>query len=166
MKLGMPQVRNWNRNLSYELDPPANNRSLCDYLSEVDEKSGMRAYIDFIFRIHYSGPFAHWALAQELPEVKERTMVMCYDELSSPETDLISVNRMIDFWYNGTQHREFHGIPPGQTEAKGHGTSHNPAIRERLKALVKQIDEEYYDGQIAWIHSTLPCQHVNKTTET
>lgn len=160
---GMPQVREWQRGLFSPDLPPYKGRSLCDYLKEVSEEVGMRAYIEFIFRVHYSGPFAHWAMSEELPELAERTRVVCFDDLRTPDRDLETINWMLDFYYNGTDHKEFKGRQPSKSAARGHQTSHNPALRARLADMVKRIDETYYDGQIAWVHSVLPCQNRSAT---
>ena len=40
----------------------------------------------------------------------------------------------------------------------GHATSHDPTLRQRLLKIIKQIDREYYNNDIAWLHSILPCR--------
>lgn len=101
-------------------------------------------------------------MAQELEEVRERTLVICFEDLSSPDHDVETISTMLDFWYNGRQHRHWNGTPPGHSDPRGHKTSHNPAVRERLKILAQEIDETYYHRQIEWAHKTLPCQKLQQ----
>ena len=57
-------------------------------------------------------------------------------------------------------------MPPGRfphynREGKyqgGHSTSHDPALRKRLRQLVRELDAEFYNGDIAWLASVWPCQ--------
>jgi len=101
---------------------------------------------------------AHYALSLKLPEVAERTKVMCYEKLSSAETDQQVIDEAFDFWFNGTDHKKYVGVLPGHNEySGGHSTTHDPAIRGHLIDLVKKLDEEHYNGDIAWINSFLPC---------
>jgi hypothetical protein len=44
----------WQSYLSYKLDPPGYNLTLCQYLKDAPEESGMRAYIDWALPVKYS----------------------------------------------------------------------------------------------------------------
>ena len=156
-------LRHWEHYVKYELDPPANGRTMCRYMADESEDIGMHAYIDFVFNYHYSrGMLSHWGLSQGIPEVGDRTMTVCYEDLMSPERDVATMNRMLDFWYNGSStsgnHEPYAGIAPGHVNySGGHSTTHDPVVRERLKEIAKRVDLEYYSGEIAWADSVLPC---------
>jgi len=116
------------------------------------------AILEWAFRYHYVGMFSHLALAKYLPSLGERVHVMCYDKLESPDHDAEALNGALDFWFNGTEHAPYAGSLPGhQNYTGGHSTSHDPALRSHLIDVVKQIDEKYYNGEIAWANSWLPC---------
>jgi len=85
-------------------------------------------------------------------------MVMCYELLSSPDTDKAMVDMALKFWFNGTEHGPYTGTLPGhQNYTGGHSTPHDPVLRGHLVDLIKELDEKYYNGEIAWLNEILPC---------
>lgn len=151
-------LRSWERYVKYELiNPPVNNRTMCQYMAEEPIVVGMRAYMDFVFHYHYKGILHHWGIAQGIPEVKERTITVCYEDLMSPDRDTQTVQKMLNFWYN-SNNATYEGTAPGHLNYSGsHSTSHDPAVREQLIAAVKLVDQQFYNGEIAWANSVLPC---------
>jgi len=154
----------WSVGLSYELDPPNDGRTICQYMSDTvnsggDERVGMRAYMEWVFRHYYTGILSLWALAQQVPHVGERIRTVCYKDLSSSERYHDTVNGALDFLFNGTtKHRPWRGAPPsGTSKAAAHATSHNLTIHARLLEAIRWLDDEHYDGDIAWLDSVLPC---------
>jgi len=97
--------------------------------------------------------------------VRERTRFACYEDLTSRDRDLAAVNEVLDFLHNGTAptHRApFAGEGPGHADySGGHATSKDANLRNRLKSVVQKIDRDYYGGDVAWVHSALPCQKRN-----
>jgi len=154
---GEEYLRSWHTFISYHTTHK--NRTLCQYLAEEEEEEGMRVYMEWVFRYHY-GPnvYSHWALSQGIPEIKERTKVVCYEDMMNPEKDMQTINSMLTFWFNGTSYEPWEGVPPGHfTYTGNHSTPSDPALRGHLKDVVKQIDEKYYHGEVAWANSVLPC---------
>ena len=83
---------------------------------------------------------------------------MCYEKLASPDTDRQVIDEAFDFWFNGTDHEMYAGRLPGHNNyTGGHSTTHDPGIRGHLMELVEKLDREYYNGDIAWAQSFLPC---------
>lgn len=168
---GFKQVKVWYEHLSYSLNPPRGNRSLCTYLAEESDEIGMRAYVDYIFHSQWIPTFTIWALSKELPVFQNRTLTVCYADLSSTEEGQISrtVQRMFDFYFPGSSD-EFRATvrdsankmdaaksSKNQTYQGTHSTSHDPALHEHLEKLIRQIDHKYYNGDIQWLNSVLPC---------
>jgi len=152
-------LRSWERYIKYELDPPSNNRTMCQYLADEDTVVGMRAYMDWVFHYHYRSILSHWALAEAFGEVLgERTRTVCYEDMMNPQKDEALMEEIFDFFYNGTAHEKFTGIAPGHVNYTGtHSTTHNASVREHLIQVARRIDEQYYDAEIAWADSVLPC---------
>jgi len=48
--------------------------------------------------------------------------------------------------------------PDKQDYDGGHSTSHNKSLRRRLLRTIQQLDHEYYNDDIKWLHSVLPCK--------
>jgi len=171
----------WAAFLSYDFeyrDPEGKIPSLCRYLSDpqVPELDGMRAYIDYVFNYFYHDIFRRWSLSLIYPKVvAERTKVVCFEDLVSMSpaqissssngttqhmtTSDIAVQGMLEFLFKGpVLPIPFNGTDPSEVEnTHGHGTSHDPALRDHLTEIVKQIDATFYDGDIAWLSSIWPC---------
>lgn len=53
--------------------------------------------------------------------------------------------------------RQLRGIATATRKEYGHATSHNPKLRALLLQAVKEVDDKYYCGDIAWLASIWPC---------
>jgi len=146
---------------SFEPDFPVEGRSLCDYLIAAPEADGLRAYVEYVTRERYSPFFAFWTYAQKAPLFKERTSTFCYDELTASNTFTVqnSMERMLDFLYNGTSHEEWE-LKDYMTNRHAHGTSQDHTVRDRLTQMVRKLDQDHYNGDLAWLSSILPCQSL------
>ena len=128
----------WYKVIEYEPSPPRNGRSLCKYIEEESAEAGMQASIDYIFHSLYIVFFQHWALAQSVPEVQERTISICYEDVMDPLNVKVTFDKAINFWYNGT-------IGPGrklwkegrmagsQSIAQEHKSSTDAGLKEQLR---------------------------------
>jgi len=107
----------------------------------------MRSYYKLMFRL--------WTAAQVNDAVGERIMVACFEDLTSRNETHVNATgtKLLDFLYNGTAHNPFNGIG----EAGGHASSHDPELIGNLTKLIKELDERFYNGEIAWLDSVLPC---------
>jgi len=123
----------------------------------------MKAYIGWTFGFYYRGILARWALSQELPRLREHTQTVCYERLMDERQDTATLERMYDFLFNGTDHKHWErgeGTAPsggdGYYTGK-HSTSHDPNQRNHLIEIIQKLDEEVFNGEIAWLNRTLPC---------
>jgi hypothetical protein len=103
-----------------------------------------------------------WVLAQEFDVLRERTRAVCFQDLESSDRQLVKENVMgiLNFLYSNSPPRKWHpkkNVVLGNYSG-GHATSHDTVLREHLVQLIKQLDEEYFNGEIAWAHSVLPCR--------
>jgi len=130
----------------------------------------MRAYVDYIFNSQYKTLMTNAALSRGFLELGERTKVVCYEDLASRRTDVVAkaMNSVFDFFYsdsgNPTTTNEYRWQPPLTTTAEatganhgGHGTSQDPALRNQLVQVIKEVDEEFFDGDVSFFKSMFPC---------
>lgn len=165
-------LKHWDEYISYELNPPPSfNHTLCRYLQNTARDPdrripSVRAYDDWVMRYYYSGILSQWALSQQIPQIKEWTLTLCYEDFMSQDRDLKTINRVIDFFFgDGTSvQKPWIRIPPGHVQYSGeHSTDHDRSIHDHVVKLIQQVDEKYYNGDIAWANSILPCQ--SRTTK-
>jgi len=97
-------------------------------------------------------------MAQTLPQVTERTLTICYEDLKNPDTDLQTLNGMLEFLFGGPYYKPYSGPRPGFSDAGGHATTKDADLRTRLTKVIHDIDRKYYDGDIAWLDQMLPCK--------
>jgi len=167
----------WDRHItSYVVDPPKAGRSLCQYLADESEEVGMRVYVEWIFHRSYRSFLDRFALSRQVQQANERVLVVRYEDLASsvPCRQQEVVQRMLNFFFNGTVHQHFHDkvsqkavsreLDSSTTTASqleevetpyrgGHSTSHDPVLRDRLKAIIRKLDQDHYDGEISWMNS-------------
>lgn len=96
--------------------------------------------------------------------MKERTLVVCYEDLLSKERDLETVHRMVDFVFDGRPPTPWNGTAPGHAnrtdtwKTRKHTTDNKSEERKaQLLNTIKFLDERFYNGEIAWLDSILPC---------
>jgi len=167
----------WDSYVGYELNPPRKNRSetICHYMAKSSEKDGLRVYLDWVFHVHYRTILSRFALAQDIEPIRERTRVVCYEDLVSHEKGQEAARGIVSFLLNngaagrGNIVADSRGLvgaavpadePKSQTKEQyrgGHATSQDKDLREKLKKLIEELDAEHYDGDIAWLDSVLPC---------
>lgn len=171
MGLEFPRVL-WHQVLSYKLGgdgsdgiPARDGRSLCRYIldnaNDGREEIGMRAYVDAVFRTYYQLFLRLWALTQTSQTVRERTLMICFEDLSSSTNVTLreaTANRLLNFLYNGTISSNLPPLPNAFEDVESHATSHDPGLRQRLTAMIQSIDQKYYNEEIAWLVSKIPCQ--------
>lgn len=82
----------------------------------------------------------------------------------SKDRDLETVQKTVSFFFNGTPPIAWDGIPPGHAKVDGgykggHSTTNDRTEKdkERLLNVIKKVDENYYQGEIAWLNSLNPC---------
>lgn len=139
--------------------------TLCHCLSNSTEEDGLRIYIDWVFHAFYAKTFQFWALSSSsswssCESIEKRVRTYCFEDLASKQTS--SIESMIDFLTmtdsNSTRRLRDETQPEKQDYDGGHSTSHNKSLRRRLRAKIIAIDHEYYNDDIKWLHSVLPCK--------
>jgi len=169
LKSDDPDRLMWNP--GYVLDPPRAGRSLCEYIASVPAEAGMRAYIDFAFRSQYVVTLSHWAMSRGLPEVRERTLAVCAEDFAATSaTRSEAYKRIQDFMYNGTDHKQYYrekipGVAGGfvasfarsEEEPDPDEDEKSQNRRHALDQVVRAVDAKYFNGDIAWLDSILPC---------
>ncbi|KAL7547113.1 hypothetical protein ACHAWF_010424 [Thalassiosira exigua] len=98
-----------------------------------------------------------WAEAENITRVAERTHVTCFEDLGSPERDAEAFSGALDFLLGSDRRRRNETKPSDAPFLLGHETSHDPALRSRLKEVIRDLDARYYNGELAWLDSVLPC---------
>jgi len=117
----------------------------------------MHAYVDSAFRTYYLPILRAWVAVQESTAIRDKTLAVCFNDFANQPGATAAT--MLDHLYNGTSHpRSKLGSANNSSSFAGHSTSHDPTLRGHLKAVIQQIDEQYYNGDIAWLNSILPCQ--------
>jgi hypothetical protein len=116
----------------------------------------MRAYMSYILNIAYDGVLASHVLNQLDPF--NRTLYVCYEDLSDPDQDLRVLEKCLDWWFP-TGHEAWDGRKPARRKSYTgiHATSHDADLRKRLKALIQELDKQYFEGVLAWANSLLHC---------
>lgn len=136
--------------------------TLCHYLANRTEEEGMRVYIDWVFHAYYERTFNFWALTSSnwCPSIEKRTRTVCFEDLEDESSAAMSREVVAFLTHNASSamssRRQSSGVD-SPAYSGGHATSKNPALRERLLNVVRQIDREHYNGEIAWLDSVLPC---------
>jgi hypothetical protein len=146
--------------------------TLCHCLANETEGNGMKIYVEWVFHLYYHKTFEFWALSRGWPScqpIQKRVEFFCFEDLASKTTlAASSVEKMIDFLIDNSTSKKNPAVvsaaeqPIKENSAQaydgGHSTSRDPSLRQRLLEIVKQIDHEDYNDDIAWLHSVLPCQ--------
>jgi len=117
----------------------------------------MRAYIEWVFKIYYDIYLARWAISRQVPRVGNRTMVTCFEDLVSADSNVVTetVRRALGFLVADAFDAEITILTT--VYEGGHATSHDEQLRGRLKNVIDELDKEFFGGDIAWLNSSLPC---------
>lgn len=143
--------------------------NLCQYLMDEPVKQGMRAYIDFVFRGDYyrSSLLAWTALSQQLDWIRNITHIVCFEELMKNQS--AALTDLLQFYFpSGTpqiakariaavSNSVMSGGKRGSTYEGPHATIHDQSVREQLIQVIRELDKDYYNGQIAFVDSMIPC---------
>ncbi|GKY98087.1 hypothetical protein MPSEU_000766600 [Mayamaea pseudoterrestris] len=142
--------------------------SLCHLLAHEPTEIGLRVYVEWVMRRHYGkhGTFVHLALATLVPWIKDRTMIQCFETVTTvPMRE--SMQEWLDYFYHNSGMTLSHfnlaendQAPQGsrgESGAGGHSTNVDAQTRRKLFAMIRRLDAEHFGGQIAWIDSKIPC---------
>jgi len=135
--------------------PGHGGRSICRYIADESTKVGMRAYINWVFHKHYIIFYTRWAWARAIPSLRDKVMEVCFEDLADKSTQSSKVKEVMTFMGLLNNKSPYHRRLP---YSGGHATSHDPTIRMQLRDVIREVDADYFNGEIAWLHSILPCQ--------
>lgn len=144
--------------IKYDLDPPPYpGDTLCHYLANNTEPIGMRAYMSWILNNGYEGVLASYVY--NMFDKYNRTRFICYEDISDPDKDLRVIDECLDWWFP-TGHGKWDGRKPAKTKdyQGNHATSHDPDLRRRLRNLIEELDEKYFESTVAWADTLFPCR--------
>ena len=141
--------------------------TLCHCLANETEANGMKIYVDWVFHAYYDTMLEFWALSNgwTCQSIQRRVKFFCFEDVTSKTSSSAAVGEMIDFLTDDIKSdaaARSEQLSKKEDSAQaydgGHSTSRDPTLRQRLLTIVKQIDHEHYNDDIAWLHSILPCQ--------
>jgi len=155
--------------------------SLCEYLASTSVDIGLRAYIEYVTRTKYVTVFDLKAYASSSSsassggdrrkamsfkrELNRRIKFVCYEDLVGLDTDeppAEHVSFLFDDNNSSTGPGTTYDANATLTNTKGydggHSTDKDPAVREQLLDVIRDLDRRYYRGDIAWLNkSVITC---------
>jgi hypothetical protein len=138
---------------------PQKGRNICQYLREESEEMGLRVYIDFALNMYYYGIMKYWDEAQSRLNMggQERSRLFCYEDLVDPSKQVSVWHSIMDWLYPGGNPYEFPIEPPKSEYNGNHATNHDPKMRQRLRSIVRILDEEVFENRLGKMHARFGC---------
>lgn len=153
-----------------EMPPPwpaMKGRNVCQYLADESETAGLRYYSAWAVNLYYLKTLRVFKAVQEYEDCKHRrTLFVCYEDLNDPVTRNRTVENIQNWLYPANNNTIFISTqsPSSRTGGHhgkemveayhqeeyrgGHATSHDPALRNRLKSIIEMLDEQVFHGEI------------------
>jgi hypothetical protein len=136
---------------------PRSNRSICKYLAEESERDGLGAFIEFSLVWYWKRLLEVYKRAF-LPGKNKwygRIGFACYEGFADSGTQRDAMGRMMDFLYPGGY--DLRAMVKKPKEAGGHATSKDTIMRDRLRRIIQELDDELFNGTIALHQSAFGC---------
>ena len=156
------EPRRTKKNLAWKTHIPSiphrNNRSICTYLKEESLQDGMTAYMDMALFKWYSGILDYWNQVHAMNESANRTMFICFEDLSDPLQQEGLFYEIMDWLYPGGHSFQIpieenaHRIYSG-----GHSTSHDATLRSNLTLLVRRLDAQVFNQSLFQFQQIFEC---------
>ena len=156
------------------LPPAANQRSLCEYLTQESEEHGIRVYVEYAWNKWYQNLRYYWSAVHANPPI--RTLFVCLEDLervlsmttkASTTPHAVVRQSMLDWLYPGTSHGNESFASANVPEASntrlsllrknGHATPRDPATRQRLRNFVELLDQTLLHNQLKQLESIFQC---------
>jgi hypothetical protein len=156
------------------LTPASNtsNVSLCRFLADhASEEDGMQAYIAFALSYFYPGLLSYLQIAAvrnaqaaqsaasaaktTTTITTQKSLVVCFDEVTDPRKMEDLYYEMMDFLYPGGHNFTYRRRVP--TNAGGHASDPDPVLRRRLLEIVKRLDRTVYGGDLTKVNDLIAC---------
>jgi hypothetical protein len=141
--------------------PVRNKRSLCQYLVDESEEDGLHLYTHMSLHFWFKFMAAQYAFSQSMDD-ENRTMFLCFDQLSSLDTQMVSLQRMVDHLWPGVHNFRFpENIASNATYTGAHSTSDiADDYKSKLREKVAKLDELYFDREVATINALFHCKDM------
>lgn len=161
----------WESKLAYPLLRPRQNRSLCEYLQDESTELGLHAVVDLAMSSWYAGIMPHYELVRQMEERDEaaRTIYICFEQLANPTTQQATMDYILDWLYPGGEHKHSTAKRRRQEVSSscryhgGHSTFVNETERTYLKHVVRQYDEQLFNGLGANVTKLFGCYKRTRT---
>ncbi|KAG7372033.1 hypothetical protein IV203_018176 [Nitzschia inconspicua] len=151
--------------------PPRHNRSFCEYLQDQPEEIGMAVLMDFALSRWYKGVVAYYEKAQERDQStqQQRSLFLCFEDLVDPFQQEGFFYQMVAFLFPGGNASEWKLPGPIQASIQqqkvsrtgkyegGHATTHDTALRTRLRALAERLDRDLFGNVVATSSAVFGC---------
>jgi hypothetical protein len=144
--------------------PIRQKRSLCQYLVDESEDHGLHLYMHMSLHVWFRQMSAQHAFAQTVQD-RNRTLFVCFDQLSSLDTQQHVVHHMIQHWWPGGQNFRLSELQSSNsnnnngTYAGGHSTQDVAAdYKASLRERVMELDRRFYSGEVARINALFDCR--------
>jgi len=141
--------------------PERNNRSICRYLADEDEETGMKVYIAVALTKWYGGVVPYVIMVREMERQGRaaRTMFVCLEDASDPQQEITMFNQMMDWLYPGGHNFDFPLQQVDNASYSGsHASDHDPVVRRRLVDLVAQFDHNLFHDTLSAMDSHFSCK--------
>jgi hypothetical protein len=140
---------------------------MCHYLLDHEEEVGMMAYIAASLSDSYGGLRQYLRMARERNKQGEPTatksLFVCFEDLSNPRKQDNVFHAMVDFLYPGPHNFTFarQDKPEAKTTPRAyaglHASDPDPVLRYRLLDVVRGLDRDVFDGDLARIDDLIGC---------
>jgi hypothetical protein len=157
--------------------PNRHNRSFCTYLQEESEEDGMVMITDFALSRWYKGVVSYHRKVQERrrQDHVNKTLFLCFEDFVDPFQQEDIFYQIMDFLFPGYNDGSDNRTTtvwkmPGEIKASleeqrqsqkvydgSHASDHDPTLRERLRRLVQQYDERFFDRTVATSSAIFGC---------
>jgi len=99
--------------------PEGRGRDLCHYLAEESEETGIRVFAEYVVRKFYFRVVQIWTAVQRLEDPYHRkTLFLCFEDLSNPETKQNEIQKIMSWLYPGGQYDGLPPLPQGEEQKK------------------------------------------------
>jgi len=113
---------------------------------------------------YYDEFLVRWALSEQFPDIRNRTMTICFEDLTDPQKVGDKARDAMEFlnlpYIDEEEEADGDSSKNGTTTGYqgGHATSHDPKLREHLREVVEEVDYAFFSRELAWLYSILPCK--------
>ena len=139
-----------------KLEPAKNGRSLCTYLQDESVLDGLRVYMDVAFGRWYNNLENGVGELGRESLTRDRTLILCYEELSDPDASAFALLQMLEWLYPGADHTNT-GSQTVAVDKEDHSTSSHSQTWQELKDTVAWLDQHLFQDMAGSVQRALGC---------